>query len=109
MNKEEGTTIFLTSHDVGDIEALCERTIIVNHGEIVKDLPTEELTKTFVHEKYVDLTLTNGDKIKKIIELKNETVSAGLKRFLGEYDVADVNVYDVDLETVIHEMYEFKK
>ena len=70
LNKEEGTTIFLTSHDVGDIEALCERTMIVNHGEIVKDLPTEELTKTFVHEKYVDLTLTNGDKIKKIIELK---------------------------------------
>ncbi len=109
LNKEEGTTIFLTSHDVGDIEALCKRTIIVNHGEIVKDLPTEELTKTFVHEKYVDLTLTNGEKIKKVIELKNETVSVGLKRLLSEYDVQDVNVYDVDLETVIREMYESKK
>lgn len=105
LNQEEGTTIFLTSHDVGDIEALCERTIIVNHGEIVKDLPTTELTKTFVHEKYVDLILTNGEKIKKVIELKNETVSEALKRLLSQYDVQDVNVYDVDLETVIREMY----
>lgn len=109
LNKEEGVTIFLTSHDVGDIEALCERTIIVNHGEIVKDLPTDELTKTFVHEKYVDLILTNGEKIKETIELKKESVSQGLKRLLSEYDVQDVNVYDVDLETVIREMYESKK
>ena len=41
LNSELGTTIFLTSHDVGDIESLCERTIIVNHGQIIKDLPTE--------------------------------------------------------------------
>lgn len=105
LNQEEGTTIFLTSHDVGDIEYLCERTIIVNHGEIVKDLPTEELTKTFVHEKYVDLVLDSGEKIKEIIELKNESVSEGLKRLLSQYNVRDVNVYDVDLETVIREMY----
>jgi ABC-2 type transport system ATP-binding protein len=109
LNKEEGTTIFLTSHDVGDIEALCERTIIVNHGEIVKDLPTDELTKTFVHEKYVDLVLDSGEKIKEIIELKNESVSEGLKRLLSQYNVRDVDVYDVDLETVIREMYEAQK
>jgi ABC-2 type transport system ATP-binding protein len=109
LNKEEGVTIFLTSHDVGDIVALCERTIIVNHGEIVKDLPTSELTKTFVHEKYVDLILSNGEKIKEIIELKNESVSEGLKRLLSQYNVQDVNVYDVDLETVIREMYEAQK
>ena len=108
LNKEEGVTIFLTSHDVGDIEALCERTIIVNHGEIVKDLPTEELTKTFVHEKYVDLILSNGEKVKEVIELKNESVSEGLKRLLSQYNVQDVNVYDVDLETVIREMYAAK-
>src|SRR3989344_2024199 len=55
INKEENTTIFLTSHDVGDIESLCERTIVINHGVIVKDLPTQDLAKTFVYEKYIDL------------------------------------------------------
>lgn len=35
LNKEEATTIFLTSHDAGDIEQLCKRAIIINHGEVV--------------------------------------------------------------------------
>lgn len=37
MNKELGTTIFLTSHDIGDIEKLCKRVIIINHGKIIMD------------------------------------------------------------------------
>lgn len=37
MNREYHTTIFLTSHDVGDIEKLCKRMIIVNAGQIVLD------------------------------------------------------------------------
>ncbi len=43
INREEGTTIFLTSHDVGDIEHLCERTVIINHGRILADVPTSSL------------------------------------------------------------------
>ena len=55
INKEEGTTILLTSHDVGDIESLCTRTIIINHGEIIKDLTTEDLAKTFEFEEHIEL------------------------------------------------------
>jgi ABC-2 type transport system ATP-binding protein len=47
LNTEHGTTIFLTSHDVGDIEALCTRTIVINHGEIVVDEATSDLVKLF--------------------------------------------------------------
>lgn len=43
MNREEHTTIFLTSHDVGDIEKLCQRIIIVNDGQIVLDDSVEQL------------------------------------------------------------------
>lgn len=123
LNKEENTTIFLTSHDVGDIESLCERTIIVNHGKIVKDMPTEELTKTFVHEKYIDLILQtesqkvdlplgitykdfSKNKVSLVIDLKIIELKDALKKLLDIFSVADINVFDVDLETVIREMYE---
>ncbi len=43
LKEEQNVTIFLTSHDVGDIDAICDRTIIVNHGTIVVDKPTSEL------------------------------------------------------------------
>ena len=37
MNQNYNTTIFLTSHDISDIEKLCKRIIIINHGKIVFD------------------------------------------------------------------------
>lgn len=55
INKEERVTIFLTSHDVGDIESLCDRTIVINHGTVINDIPTNELSRAFAYEKYIDL------------------------------------------------------
>ena len=43
MNRKLHMTIFLTSHDIGDIEKLCRRVIIVNAGQIVLDAPMEQL------------------------------------------------------------------
>lgn len=43
MNQEFDTTIFLTSHDIGDIEKLCRRIIIINDGRIVRDESMEHL------------------------------------------------------------------
>lgn len=45
MNKEYKTTVFLTSHDISDIEKLCKRVVIVNHGEIVVDDSMTNLKK----------------------------------------------------------------
>ena len=55
LRDEHNMTIFLTSHDVGDIEAICDRTIIVNHGKIVVDEPTKELHKLIDQEKRVEV------------------------------------------------------
>ncbi len=55
LRTKHNMTIFLTSHDVGDIEAICDRTIIVNHGKIVVDEPTSELHKLIDKEKHVEV------------------------------------------------------
>ena len=55
LRDQHNMTIFLTSHDVGDIEAICDRTIIVNHGKIVVDEPTNELHKLIDKEKRVEI------------------------------------------------------
>ncbi len=124
INKEEGTTIFLTSHDVGDIESLCDRTIIINHGIIVKDLSTEDLARTFGYEKYIDLVpmakfqtfplLANGikyllkspEKITVVVDVNKISIKESLKRLLDIFEIEDVDVYNADLETVIRHIYE---
>lgn len=124
INQEEKTTIFLTSHDVGDIETLCERTVIINHGKIVTDMATSELGKSFVHEKYISLVLESeltknpklpdgikyasidSGKVTLSVDLRKYTVSDALQKVLPYFKVSDIDVYNVDLETVIREMYE---
>lgn len=55
MNREENTTIFLTSHDVGDIEKLCRRIIIVNDGQIVLDDSVEQLKHHYQDKRAADI------------------------------------------------------
>ncbi len=62
MNKELGTTIFLTSHDVGDIEKLCKRVIIVNKGKIIMDdtiqnLKSNKPLEDIITEIYQEATI----------------------------------------------------
>jgi ABC-2 type transport system ATP-binding protein len=124
INKEEGTTIFLTSHDVGDIESLCSRTIIINHGKLIKDLPTEDLAKAFIFEKYIDLVpiekfktfvaLPAGMKylaktanlITASVDINKISVKEAIKKLLDLFEVEDIDVYNADLETVIRHIYE---
>ncbi|MFH1232475.1 MAG: ATP-binding cassette domain-containing protein [Patescibacteria group bacterium] len=124
INKEENTTIFLTSHDVGDIESLCERTIVINHGIIIKDLPTQDLAKTFIYEKYINLVALNNfdnfpelpeginysskdkNKITVIVDIHKITVQESLKKLLDLFEVEDIDVYNANLETVIRHIYE---
>ena len=124
INQEEGTTIFLTSHDVGDIESLCDRTIVINHGSLIKDLPTQELARAFVLEKNIDITpetsfeefpeLPDGlryavkdkNKITVVVDVSTIGVQASLRKLLDLFNVDDIDVYDTDLETVIRNIYE---
>ena len=55
MNELEGVGVLLTSHDAGDIEALCRRVIIVNHGEIVYRNKVSALKRRYLTVKTVDV------------------------------------------------------
>ncbi len=57
MNRELHTTIFLTSHDIRDIEKLCKRIVIVNAGQIVLDDSMEHLKYHYLNKKIVEVKL----------------------------------------------------
>ncbi len=57
LNIEEGLTVFLTSHDAGDIEQVCRRAIVINHGEIILDTPVARMKRDYLKVKTVDLLL----------------------------------------------------
>ena len=57
LNAEEGVTVFLTSHDAGDIEQVCRRAIVINHGEIILDTPVARMKRDYLKVKTIDLLL----------------------------------------------------
>ena len=124
INKTKNTTIFLTSHDVGDIELLCERTIVINHGMVIMDIPTKDLAHSVAFEKYIDLVSQNAfvqfpplphgvrylvrdaAKISVSVDINVTSVTRALQELLKLFDVQDVDVYDADMETIIRHVYE---
>ncbi len=61
MHRERGLTVMLTSHDLGDIEELCDRMVMIDHGRIVYDGALSEVTTRFGWERAVHLTLIEPD------------------------------------------------
>ncbi len=57
LNTEEGVTIVLTSHDAGDIEQVCRRAIVINHGEVILDTSVAQMKRDYLKTKMIDLLL----------------------------------------------------
>ena len=72
LNKEEGVTIFLTSHDIGDIVRICKRAVIINSGEIVLDESIKNLKYNYLKKKVIDVKY--GEKVDFRIDVPSITV-----------------------------------
>jgi ABC-2 type transport system ATP-binding protein len=58
--EKSGSTILLTSHDTGDIEGVCDRVIVVNHGKIAFDGRIEDLRQRYLHRKVIAVQLESS-------------------------------------------------
>jgi len=55
LSKDQGTTLFLTSHDTADIEQVCDRVIVLDKGSIITDSSLRDLKKTYMKKKVLSL------------------------------------------------------
>lgn len=120
MNRELHTTIFLTSHDIGDIEKLCKRIIIVNAGQIVLDDSMDHLKYHYLNKKVVEMKLQektslpsmqgitvlkeNGCRLKLEVDTAKMKINEAL-RYIDTEQVEDINISNVSLENIIMEIY----
>ena len=106
INKKENVTIFLTSHDLNDIENLCDRAIIINKWEILYDWQLEDLMATHANKKFI--RYKSKDTLQReeiVIENNPQVVQKTLKFLFENKEVEDVKVENVPLEDVIEEFY----
>jgi ABC-2 type transport system ATP-binding protein len=61
LSREQGTTVLLTSHDTGDIEKICERVIVIDHGHVLLDQSLESLKREFLQHRSI-VVVTEDEK-----------------------------------------------
>ncbi|MEI2724183.1 MAG: ATP-binding cassette domain-containing protein [Verrucomicrobiota bacterium] len=121
-NTTRKTTILLTSHYMADIQALCERVIIIDHGKISFDGRLDEVVDRFadfklitIHcdgaeggsdeslEKYGELVERVPGSIK--LKVKRDRVIPVCKALLDELPVRDIDIEEVPIEDVIRQLF----
>ncbi|MBO7743919.1 ATP-binding cassette domain-containing protein [Paenibacillus sp. MWE-103] len=123
-NRTEGTTVFLTSHDAGDMEELCSRAVVIHHGGILLDAPVDRLKREVLNRKIISLTMAagsdasalpplrgtsviarDGRRLKLAVDLAATDIEAVLGAVIGAYRLDDVTVEDPPMEEIITHIY----
>ncbi|HQR06064.1 MAG TPA: ATP-binding cassette domain-containing protein [Gemmatales bacterium] len=119
-NRIRGVTMLLTSHYMRDVEALCKRVLIINHGKIVYDGQLAGIVERFGQEKILKLQFKEAvpadlanygaitSSIGPSVELRvdRKKVAKALNDVLDQHEVVDVSVEDPPLEEMIAQVFE---
>ena len=121
-NAQRKTTIVLTSHYMADIQALCRRVIIIDHGKTFFDGQLADIIDRFADFKLVTIHCANHSAVPdanlarfgEVIEQSPETVKLKVKRervipackaLLDELAVNDIDIQEVPIEEVIRQIF----
>ena len=120
LNTERGTTLMLTTHDLQDIEALCDRVIVIDHGTTVFDGPLSELHRRGGSRRTLVVDLVDeappievpGAWTRKVQGPRQwlsfpagESATPIVSAVAAAYAVADLSIQEPDIEDVIRDIY----
>ena len=121
LNQQERVTIFLTSHDAGDVEVLCKRAMVINHGEVIYDGRVSTLKRDYIRAKTISLKLgepwqgfdgagvqvakQKGYGVKLEVDTEVAAIEDVIGRLLAQYVVVDINVDNPPMEDIIARIY----
>jgi ABC-2 type transport system ATP-binding protein len=121
-NARRKTTILLTSHYMADIEELCRRVIIIDHGSIFFDGKLSEIIDRFADFKLITIQCAPGSAVDRAmldqcgvvveqtavqikLKVKRERVIAVCKQLLDVLEVTDIDIQEVPIEDIIRQLF----
>ncbi|AIQ13091.1 ABC transporter ATP-binding protein [Paenibacillus durus] len=127
MNREHGTTILLTTHDLQDIEALCSRVIMLDDGRIIYDGGLDELKERWGTGREVAFQFGTATKLDRLEQLTSGmpvkwtaennlaatvwiplelNVSDVLGRVVGQADITDIKIIETNTDDIVRSIYQ---
>ncbi|MFA9559223.1 ATP-binding cassette domain-containing protein [Evansella sp. AB-rgal1] len=129
INRKYKTTILLTTHDLADIEALCERVVLLDEGSIIYDGRLDELQKNWVEGKQVHFEFQHAVEKSQLEEVSthfdvkwrcgerenqwiamidgdDDAISKLMSQVMLHHSISDVKINRVSTEEIIRNIYE---
>ena len=121
INTERQVTVILTTHDLNDVEQVCERLIIIDSGKIIYDGGIEALKKRYgktrmlivdlaqtypdIHLENVSLTRREDNRI--WLEFDRDTLPASevIARLAARYEIQDLTISEPEIEEIVRRIY----
>lgn len=121
INEKCATTVILTTHDLDDVEQLCNRIIIINHGKIIEEGPLEKIVNRIAPYRYLivdfyekpkaithpiaEVVKEDGARIWLRFEKSQITAAKLIADLSSLYSIKDLSVQEANIEDVIRQIY----
>jgi ABC-2 type transport system ATP-binding protein len=118
LNREKGTTVILTTHDMDDVEKLCQRVILIDRGNVAYDGSVNQLKARYaplrdlhvttddrININGVETLLADGGRVILRFDPTNIAPSDLVREVVNTYRVSDIAIAEPELEGVIHRIY----
>lgn len=122
INEEWGTTVILTTHDLADVQRLCQRVMIIDQGRLLYNGRLDDLQNEYggrrrlvvdFAEAYEDVSVAEAEVIAYensratyLFDRQQVTASALIGRLSSQYRIVDLSVQEPDIEATIRRIYE---
>ena len=109
LNEVKKTTVILTTHDMGDVDALCRRVVIIDEGHKIYDNDMEHLKNYFGSYRTLRMRLGNGEWIEQVIDETKTDVMHVIQDTQKTQKIKDIQLEEISTEEVIRKIYEGSK
>ncbi|MBN1812705.1 MAG: ATP-binding cassette domain-containing protein [Anaerolineae bacterium] len=122
INQERGTTVILTTHDLSDVEKLCKRVMIIDHGKLLFDGTLDTLRERFggkrelavdFAQEYASVEVEGAQVTEKedghaVYQFERSTITASelIGRLSAKYHIRDLEVREPEIEETVRRIYE---
>lgn len=130
MNAKYNTTVLLTTHDLSDIEALCERVVMLDEGKIIYDGQLDSLRSNWGEGKQIEFQFADAGVTKEELEPllaqldgawtqgdrqnvwianvlnEEQVISEVIGRVVAAHKITDLKVHEISIEDIIRNIYE---
>ena len=122
VNAERQVTVILTTHDLNDVEKVCQRLIIIDNGKIIYDGGIDALKKRYgktrmlivdlaqpysdIQLEGVDLTRRDGNRIWLAFDRDTISASEVIAQLTARYEIQDLTISEPEIEEIVRRIYE---